>query len=575
MRLCKFCCIKSQESNAFLDKINFISMLGNQVQFLRFLAKSSSFIILFLSLLVFYFCFDKDKISTNVLDLFPQNDERILLDIHTNLNEENTLLLHTTSKIDEIKNLIGVDSIIELKENIYQVNIAKDVKLEDFYDEFSALKNLENLKYFSQDILNIENSRAIFSDINIIMISSVSFLILMYLFILRIPYLSLNTIISIVSANLLGISLIMLLYDNVNIMSLNFGIAIGNLAIDYMLHHHFFRIYTHQFKFNKSVFYGFVTTFVGFFLCLLIPFPLLSQLSTYAMVCLFVSYISFGILYQGIKFKKPIYYKNLRRLRKPKIKNIVILGLAILGLAICLPNLELDYNLEKLDFENKPRLSDKDYFLAQLSESKTILIFNKNEDELKKDLLKIAQKFKPLSDILNPKIIQKDSMFYTKMNVAKDSDLSTLENINYDSRTIKELTDSITSGIYKPMIVILSAVVAIMIVVVLIITRSLVSLSFVIFPLAVIFGFLLNGKVNIMHLFSLLIVVVSSIDYGIYVNKEGENSRTLHAIIFSALTTIAGFGFLAFSKILALHSFGIVIILGISAILFLLLIQKR
>lgn len=78
-----------------------------------------------------------------------------------------------------------------------------------------------------------------------------------------------------------------------------------------------------------------------------------------------------------------------------------------------------------------------------------------------------------------------------------------------------------------------------------------------------------------MHLFSLLIVVVSSIDYGIYVKKEGENIKTLHAIIFSALTTIAGFGFLAFSKILALKSFGITIIIGLGVILMLLLFQRR
>ena len=125
------------------------------------------------------------------------------------------------------------------------------------------------------------------------------------------------------------------------------------------------------------------------------------------------------------------------------------------------------------------------------------------------------------------------------------------------------------------MLLILAIVISSMIAIVLLITRSLTSLVYIIAPLAAIFVYFLGIKVNIMHLFSLLIVVVSSIDYGIYVKNEGENIKTLHAIIFSALTTIAGFGFLSFSKILALQSFGITIIIGLGVILLLLLFQRR
>ncbi len=540
--------------------------------------KYSNFFILAISFFVFYFVFDGSKISTNVLDLFPKVEQRDLLDIHTNLEDSNQILLWSNNSLKPLESLPNVNFIAPIKDNIYVMDIDKKVKMEDFYDSFKKeADKIADLRYFSADILRVENSNAIFSDVNIIMASSVTFLVILYLLILRIPFLSLNTLITIVSANLLGISTITALYDNVNVMSLEFGVAIGNLAIDYMLHHHFFRLYMHHFKFNKSVFYGFMTTFVGFGICLFVPFPLLKQLSVYAMVCLFVSYVSFGLIYQAIGFKKPIYYKNLRKIRKPRIQNRLILIVAILVLAATLPNLKLDYNLERLDYENKERLADRDFLLNKLEESKTILIKGDSREDI---MAKVGQVVSLLpspdsikSDIRNVKIIEEKGKFYTKINV--DS-IENLKNIDYvDTRSIKELSDEIISGIYAPMLKILAIVITAMIITVFVITRSLVSFSYTIVPLAAISLFFLVSDINIMHLFSLLIVVVSSVDYGIYVAKEGENIRTLHAIIFSALTTIAGFGFLSFSNILALKSFGMTISIGLIVILALLLLQKR
>lgn len=481
---------------------------------------------------------------------------------------ESSKILKTLKSLDEIT------QITHLKDNVYLINFSKNISTEDFYASFKeATKNIEGLKYFSSDILRVENSNAIFDDVNVIMACSITFLIVMYLFILRIPFLSLNTLITIISANLLGITIITLAFENVNIMALNFGVAIGNLAIDYMLHHHFFRHYMHKFAFNKSVFYGFITSFIGFFICLFIPFPLLSQLSLYAMICLLVSYLSFGILYQFIGFKKPIFFRKIRRFRKPKVSSKIIAIIAILGLALGVVNLELDYNLERLDYQNKPRLSDRDYFRAVLGSSSEVLIFSTNKEDLLPKALEIAQKTPIKSDIRNLNVVEKDGRFYTAISVESVDSIKDLDFV--ESRSIDELSNEITSGIYKPMLLILAIVIASMIAIVLVITRSITGLVYIIAPLATIFLYFLSIKVNIMHLFSLLIVVVSSIDYGIYVQKEGENIKTLHAIIFSALTTIAGFGFLAFSNILALKSFGITILLGLCVILLLLLFQRR
>ena len=74
-----------------------------------------------------------------------------------------------------------------------------------------------------------------------------------------------------------------------------------------------------------------------------------------------------------------------------------------------------------------------------------------------------------------------------------------------------------------------------------------------------------------MHLFALLILVVVSVDYGIYAIKEGDNPRSTHAIVFSALTTGLSFGILMISNTKALNSFGEVIFSGMSCILLLLI----
>ncbi len=545
--------------------------------------KFSNFCILGISLLFFYFYFNSSKLSTNILDLFPKVEQREILDIYSELADSNQILIYTKDSIDILKTLPYVNNIFNLKDNIYAINIDKSIKIEDFYDNFKSHIDIEkknknkfnDLKYFSNELLMIENKIAIFNDVNLIMVISIIFLVILYIFILRIPFLSLNTLVTIISANLFGITILTLVYDNVNVMALNFGVAIGNLAIDYMLHHHFFRLYTTHFRFNKSVFYGFITTFIGFFICLFIPFPLLSQLSLYAMVCLIVSYLSFGFIYQKIRFKKPIFYKNIRKLRKPKINNRMIIIISVIILAISLPNLKLDYNLEKLDYENKERLSDRDFFLKELGEDSTILLHANTKMELQNKINQVADIIVLKSNPKEANIIQRENRFYTKLNV-DSNDLEKLKNLDFvDTRSVKELNDEITSGIYKPMIIVLSIVIIIMISIVLIVTRSLVSFSYMIAPLSIISLYFLVSQVNIMHLFSLLIIVVSSVDYGIYVEKEGENIKTLHAIIFSALTTIAGFGFLSFSNILALKSFGLTIAIGVISILVLLLFQRR
>ena len=76
-------------------------------------------------------------------------------------------------------------------------------------------------------------------------------------------------------------------------------------------------------------------------------------------------------------------------------------------------------------------------------------------------------------------------------------------------------------------------------------------------------------------MFMTFIILAIGIDYGIYMNESKLSHNTTLAIIFSLVSTFAGFGVLVISDINSLFSIGITAIIGIMGILFLLLFQKR
>lgn len=116
---------------------------------------------------------------------------------------------------------------------------------------------------------------------------------------------------------------------------------------------------------------------------------------------------------------------------------------------------------------------------------------------------------------------------------------------------------------------------ALLLIIIIAVTRSqaLYALNFLFFPIAVIVAMLaLNGSYNLMHLFALFLMMVYGIDYGIYLSR-GELSTSLKAVLYSCITTFAGFGILVLSDVPAVDSIGEVTIAGLVAIL-LLFFQK-
>lgn len=103
--------------------------------------------------------------------------------------------------------------------------------------------------------------------------------------------------------------------------------------------------------------------------------------------------------------------------------------------------------------------------------------------------------------------------------------------------------------------------------------QALYALNFLLFPVASILVMLafLDGY-TIMHLFALFLMMIYGIDYGIFLSKGGD-SAAMRAVVYSSITTFAGFGILIFSEVPAVYAIGESTLVGLMA-LFLLFFQK-
>ncbi len=560
----------------------------------------------------------------------------------------------------------------------------KDIKAT--IEGFEEIANdYPNIRYFSQNFMESINLDLILKEVSFLLtFASVAFVVL-YFVIIRIPMLTLNTIATLVMANIVAMFIVQWVYPKVTIMALSFGMGISNIAIDYMMHHNFFSLYARKGSFNKAVFYGYITTIVGFGICLFIPFPLLAQLSLYAIISLSVSYCFFAFLYPRIRFNAPRFFPSIAKWQRSKIPNAWFLGLCMMGFIFVGLNLKFDFDLSKLGYENKTLLAEKDFFDSAYNHNQAQILLSSQstqgllalanmlqmrlntkapDSKSPEDALKESS-FIPLSIIPSPSIIEEKKAFlhskimhqntqtllttlpYLQASLlAQSSDksyqdsihalfkimrqsyeikkLDNLENLNLkdlqnlgfniiesdgrfyylaminrddmpliqslikelqdatdqshiESRSLQSILDNLANSIVTPMLLVLGVALIAMLATLAITAREafLECVVFILFPLC---GALCviasHSTLNIMHLFALLILVVVSVDYGIYSAKEGLNLRTSHAIFFSAITTGLSFGILMTSKTTALNSFGEVIFTGMCGILILLFFGK-
>lgn len=572
--------------------------------------------------------------------------------------------------------------------------------LETLEDFAKIAKDYPQIRYFSPNFMQAKNLSLILTEANYLLgFASLAFVVL-YFLIIRIPLLTINTICTLVLANIVAILVVSSLYPKVTIMALSFGMGLSNIAIDYMMHHNFFGLYARGAAvFNRSVFYGYLTTMVGFAACLFIPFPLLAQLSLYAMVSLSMSYLCFAFIYPRVGFREPRLFKRLALVRRPRISSLFFLAVSILFFIGAGKSLRLDFDLSKLDYQNKEMLEEREFFKSAKGEGEVdILLSSSSLDGLialshllqarldslgsqtlvplalipterksldskeflesntmqhyrrllsqallglekqlgsKAELKDLVEILKSSYEVREPPVLTTDSLdklgfhivtseakapilegavkeggekggieapadktYYYLTSIPKtalgeisnllesqaldsldsiDRDLLARSQASLELRSLESIIDSITEEVYAPMLAVLALAFGLMTAVLAWLTRGgfLDSYVFILFPLsAALFVVSLHSPINLMHLFALLILVVVSIDYGIYSTREGGHPRSAHAIFFSSLTTGLSFGVLISSQTKALNSFGEIIFVGMACVLFMLIFHR-
>ncbi|MGB0989518.1 MAG: hypothetical protein ACPGUI_01685, partial [Halarcobacter sp.] len=499
-------------------------------------------------------------------------------------------------------------------------------------------KKYKEIKTFSTIFYFVENSQAIKADVNKIIIFAFLILLTLYIFILRNIPLLLNTLTTLATSAIISILVVTTIFSEVSIFVLVFGLSISTVAIDYMFHHYMHGHYLKKKAFNKEVFFGFLTTIIAFIAISFISFSLITQIAIFTIVSLTVSYLHFSFLYPKIGFTlKENKKTNSFKFKINKLYILLFSLLAIIyslsNISFDTNLRNLDYQNKNLDnlnayFQKELKQENKVALLIESTSTNDLikkyqrikhtlpslnssldLIITKKQYEKTKELLN-SERFKELKKELE---LQASNLGFKKEYFKEAYSLKELPNYSFErlkelkinyfeykeknyvflALDIKDYEKIKTLEFIKPLsmkflfedslnevkenILILGTIALILIILMLIfITKKkfLFALSFLLFPLALILLYSNFVAFNILHLFMMFIILAISIDYAIYSSKSLD-INTKKAILFSLLSTFAGFGVLIFSKINSLYSIGIVATIGVLAIAFLLIFLKR
>lgn len=516
-------------------------------------------------------------------------------------------------------------------------NINSLKQYQKLYDEVEKIKKAyPETKIFSTTFYFVENSKAIKNDVEKIAILAIILLLVLYIALLKNLNLLINVLTSLATSAALATFVLTRAYEEVSIFVLVFGLSISTVAIDYMFHHHMHGYYQKKKSFNKEVFFGFLTTLIAFESVSYISFALIEQIAIFTIVSLLISYLHFAFLYPKIGFKRKSSKKI--PLFKYKIKASYILVFSSFLIALSSTTISFDTNLRNLDYKNEKLDSLDNFFKTSLKQENNIPILletNSIEDLISKyktiknknitsslDLLLSKKAYEKTNILLNSKrfieikqqIEQnslklgfKENFFenaykvkefpnynfknfkklglnyfeyknkkYIFLNIKKEEYLKIKDLEFVKPLSLKYLFEDALIRVKNEILTFGLIALGLIVLMLLIITREriLFALTFLLFPLAIIMCLSFFISFNILHIFMMFIILAISIDYAIYSSKSLD-LNTKKAILFSLLSTFAGFGVLIFSTINSLYSIGIVATIGVLSITFLLIFTKR
>lgn len=504
----------------------------------------------------------------------------------------------------------------------------------------NLLKKYPDTLAFAPFFYSVENSAKIKGDVQYIVALSSIILLLIYLVMLRDIKLLSHTFTALLSSMLFATLVCTTMVENFGVLSLAFGTTLTAVSIDYFFHYYFHGFYHAKKRFDRSVFYGFMTTVTAFGIFALMPVAMIAQISLFALLSLSFAYLLFTFVFPFLDIKpytKSIVNEELRFSLSSRVVGIVSLLLLAYGLSY----ITFDTNVRNLDYQNIKlqklqilfseanthklypvivEAKTKEKLLERLHKLKSIeknsvsyanFIPSQQECNSKKRVLQ-AYGFKALNamvkteanavgfkkeyfkntyifdeipscesiewDIFNSiglNLLQKNESYYTIAmveDIKRATELENVEPIDVASIFARVANAMLENTLLYSSLVLLAVTVLLFVSVR---ERFFYALNYILFPLGLTLAILATFyELNIMHLFSLIILIAIGIDYGIYMSRSKELGSTTLAIKYSLLSTFAAFGVLLFSSITALYSIGLVITLGVSALFILTKIMR-
>ena len=542
-----------------------------------------------------------------------------------NLYEKNSL---PKSPYLQIENY-GYVTILQLDKGINNFD-----KYKEIYDLVQNIKQSNpNIEAFSTMFYFVENQEKIKSDVNLIITLSLTVLFILYIVILRNIKLLIHTITTLSSSILFALIISIFIFNELSIFTIVFGISISTIAIDYMFHNYLHGYYEHKKTLNKDVFFGMFTTLGAFFILSFVDFSFIQQLTVFSICSLLFSYIQFTFLFPHLNIKS----KQSKQITKNKvtIKPIFISLVSIILITVAIPNIRIDFNIKNLDIDNQELHDLDDFFNKFINKDKktAVLLYANSVENLIINAHKLQTTYpktlNPLGNIptqnsfekfdinrfetLNQEINRiakeigfRDNIFQNSYKLLDDIPKYTykelkefpigqyknifityaiVSNSNYNNiikepyiKTLsfkelfkKDLTQSLKNLQFFSFIALLFICAMLFVAVK---SKFFQALNYILFPIAVLLLLSFYIKLNILHIFMMIVLIALSIDYGIYMNSSKLTNSTHKAIFYSLLSTFAGFGVLVFSNVNALFSIGLISTIGIVSLIILLLTHK-
>lgn len=294
-------------------------------------------------------------------------------------------------RLDTFKNInfSSKDEYITLGDYGYLIKIKTDVtpsemdKAKKLYEDVKDITaKYEDVIAFAGFFYTVENSQKIKEDITLIVAFSTILLFIIYLLFLRNVQLLIHTITTLISSMIFALLISLVIYDDIHVISLAFGMSISAVSIDYLFHYYFHDFYQKKELIDKSVLYGYLTTTAAFAIFSFIPVALIAQISLFTALSLSFSYIVFTFVFPFLELKE--YKSDLKDKESVKIIPTYLISLlSIFFLIYAAFHIEFDTNIRNLDYQNlKLQQIEKTFKDSQKSKYYPVIVKAKSEDDL-------------------------------------------------------------------------------------------------------------------------------------------------------------------------------------------------